>query len=130
MGGLAIRSKVAFTSSAVSSAPSWNCTPWRRIEGVGLAVLGDLPAMRQIRDDRLAAVARVAPDQIVEHASHGAEIEDGAGLMQIEMRRPHRDAMRITPPGLGLGSGALSLNSEPSNFSGTGAAMAKEGDSP
>ena len=26
-GGLAMRSKVAFTSSAVSSAPSWNCTP-------------------------------------------------------------------------------------------------------
>ena len=38
-------------------------------EGVGLAVLGDLPAMRQIRDDRLAAVAGVVPDQIVEHAS-------------------------------------------------------------
>ena len=29
-GGLAMRSKVAFTSSAVSSAPSWNCTPLRR----------------------------------------------------------------------------------------------------
>src|SRR5262249_50049824 len=31
-------------------------------EGVGLAVLGDLPAVRQVRDDGLAAVARVAPD--------------------------------------------------------------------
>ena len=29
-GGLAMRSKVAFTSSAVSSAPSWNSTPLRR----------------------------------------------------------------------------------------------------
>ena len=29
-GGLTMRSKVAFTSSAVSSASSWNCTPWRR----------------------------------------------------------------------------------------------------
>ena len=29
-GGLAMRSNVAFTSSAVSSAPSWNCTPLRR----------------------------------------------------------------------------------------------------
>jgi len=37
---------------------------------------------------------------------------------------------RSTPPDLALGSGALSLNAEPSNFSGTGAAMAKEGDSP
>ena len=31
-------------------------------EGVRLSVLGDLPAMRQVRDDRLAAVARIAPD--------------------------------------------------------------------
>src|SRR5438105_4558978 len=37
---------------------------------------------------------------------------------------------RSTPPDLALGSGALSLNAEPSNFSGTVAAMAKEGDSP
>jgi hypothetical protein len=29
-GGLAIRSKVALTSSAVNSAPSWNSTPRRR----------------------------------------------------------------------------------------------------
>ena len=29
-GGLAIRSKVALTSSEVSSAPSWNCTSLRR----------------------------------------------------------------------------------------------------
>lgn len=29
-GGLTMRSNVAFTSSAVSSAPSWNCTPLRR----------------------------------------------------------------------------------------------------
>ena len=29
-GGLAIRSKVAFTSSAVSSAPSLNCTSLRK----------------------------------------------------------------------------------------------------
>src|ERR1700730_4144140 len=37
---------------------------------------------------------------------------------------------RSTPPDLALGSGALSLNAEPSNGFGTGAAMAKEGDSP
>ena len=66
--------------------------PLAEEKGVSLGVLGDLPAMRQVRDDRLAAVARVAPDQIVEHASHGAEIENGAGLVQVEMRRPHRDA--------------------------------------
>src|SRR6478672_12005343 len=37
---------------------------------------------------------------------------------------------RSTPPDLALGSGALSLKAEPSNFSGSGAAKAKEGDSP
>src|SRR6516164_6728993 len=62
------------------------------MECVGLAVLGDLPAMRQVGDDRLAAVARVAPDQVVEHASLGAQVEDGSGLVHIEMRRPQRDA--------------------------------------
>jgi hypothetical protein len=40
-------------------------------EGVGLAVFGDFPAMRQIRDD-VAAVEGVAPDQVVEHACLGA----------------------------------------------------------
>ena len=30
LGGRAMRSKVAFTSSAVKSAPSWNLTPLRR----------------------------------------------------------------------------------------------------
>jgi len=29
-GGLMMRSNVALTSSDVSSAPSWKCTPWRR----------------------------------------------------------------------------------------------------
>jgi adenylate cyclase len=37
---------------------------------------------------------------------------------------------RSTPPDLAFGSGALSLNPDPSNFSGTGAARAKAGDSP
>jgi hypothetical protein len=32
--------------------------------------------------------------------------------------------------GFSMGSGALSLNAEPSNFSGTGAAMAREADNP
>ena len=62
-------------------------------ERVGLAVLGDLPAMRQIGDDGLAAVARIAPDQVVEHAALGAEIVDRAGLVHVEMRRPLGDAV-------------------------------------
>src|SRR3954451_21638042 len=64
-----------------------------QMEGVGLAVLGDLPAVSEIRDDRLAAVARVAADQIVEHAALRAEIVDGPGLVHVEMRWPHRDAV-------------------------------------
>jgi hypothetical protein len=64
-----------------------------QMEGVGLAVLGDLPAMREVGDDRLAAVARVAADQIVEHATLRAEIVDRPGLVHVEMRRPHRDAI-------------------------------------
>ena len=49
-----------------------------QVERVGLAVLGDFPAMRQIRHDGLAAVARIAPDQVVEHAALGADVADGA----------------------------------------------------
>ena len=64
-----------------------------QVERVGLAVLGDFPAMRQIGDDALAAVARIAPDQVVEHASLGADVADGARLMHVEMRRPIEDAV-------------------------------------
>src|SRR6266478_3885752 len=79
------------------------------MEGIGLAVLGDLPAMRQIRDDRLAAVARVMPDQIVEHACHGTEIEECAGLMQIEMWGTvwNAHAQNAAPLGVRLGRGKL-----------------------
>ena len=78
-------------------------------EGVGLAVLGDLPAMRQIGDDGLTAVARVAPDQIVEHASHCTEVEDGAGLVEVEMRRPHRNAHAHHAAVFGIGLGRFEL---------------------
>jgi len=80
-------------------------------ESVGLAVLGDLPAVRQIGDDRLAAVARVAADQIVEHASHHPEVEEGTGLMKVEMGWPYRDAHahHAARFGVGLGSRELKL---------------------
>ncbi|MGC2202661.1 MAG: hypothetical protein WA633_21305 [Stellaceae bacterium] len=60
-------------------------------EREGFAVLGDLPAMRQIGNDRLAAVAGVVPDQVVEHATHGAECGDRACLVNVEMRRAHQN---------------------------------------
>src|SRR5262249_7252212 len=52
----------------------------------------------QVRNDRLAAVARVMTDQAVEHACHAAEIEERPGLMQIEMWRAQRyaDAQHAT----------------------------------
>ena len=78
-------------------------------EGVGLAVLGDLPAVRQIGDDGFAAVARIATDQVIEHASHRAEIEDRAGLVEVEMRRPHRDAHANDATMLGVGLGRFKL---------------------
>ena len=108
-GGLAMRSKVAFTSSEVNSAPSWNCTPLRRMEGVGLAVLGDLPAMREIGDDGLAAVARVAPDQVVEHAALAAQAVDRAGLMHVEMRRARGDGVSQHAARLRVGLRRLEL---------------------
>src|SRR6266481_4736513 len=96
-----------------------------QMERVGLAVRGNFPAMRQIRDDRLGAVVRIAPDQIVEHAGGGTKNEDGPGLVNIEMGARNGMPWRSTPPDLAFGSGALSLNPDPSNFSGTGAASAK-----
>jgi hypothetical protein len=47
--------------------------------------------MRQIWDD-VVFVEGVAPDQIVEHACLGSQIEEGPGLMDIEMRRTVGDA--------------------------------------
>src|ERR1051326_9062749 len=64
-----------------------------QMKSIGLAVLADLPAMCQIGNDRLAPVARIAPDQIVEHAALCADVVDCRSLVDIEMRRPHRDAV-------------------------------------
>src|SRR5471030_109691 len=64
-----------------------------QVEGVGLAVLGDLPAMRQVGDDSLAAVARIAPHQIVEHAALAAQAVDRARLVKVEMRWPRGDGV-------------------------------------
>jgi len=64
--------------------------------------------MRQIRDD-VAAVERVAADQIVEHAGHRAEIEEGPGLMKIEMGRTVGEAGPQYTPMLGVGLGRLEL---------------------
>src|SRR6266851_3565346 len=71
------------------------------MECVGLAVRGNFPAMRQIRDNRLGAIVRIAPDQIVEHAGCGPKNEDGTGLVNIEMRSTQRHAMAQHAAGFG-----------------------------
>jgi hypothetical protein len=78
-------------------------------EGIGLAVLGDLPAVRQVGNDGLAAVARIAPHQVVEHATLAAQAVDGARLMEVEVRRPHGDAVLQHAALLGVGLGCCEL---------------------
>ena len=82
-----------------------------QVERVGLAVLGDLPAMGEIGDDGLAAVARIAANEIVEHAALAAEAVDRARLVHVEMRRPRGDAVaqHAAALGVGLGRGELKL---------------------
>src|SRR4029077_1783079 len=67
------------------------------VKCVGLAVLRDFPAMRQIGHDGLATVARITPDQVVEHAALGADVADSARLMHVEMRGAIEDAVTQHP---------------------------------
>ena len=78
-------------------------------EGVGLAVLGNLPAVGEVGNDGLAAVARVAADEIVEHAPLGAEIIDGARLVHVEVRRTAGDAVAQNAATFGIGLGRPEL---------------------
>ncbi|MER2603222.1 MAG: hypothetical protein ABTR27_12790, partial [Candidatus Competibacter phosphatis] len=74
-------------------------------ERVGLVVLRDFPAMREVGNDGLAAVARIAPNEVVEHAALAAEAVDRAGLVEVEMRRPRSDAVTQHATCLGVGLG-------------------------
>jgi hypothetical protein len=62
--------------------------------------------VREIGDDRLAAVARIVPDQIVEHWGHRAQCPECPGLVNIEMGRAHQksDAQHAAGFGIGLRS--------------------------
>src|SRR5580700_3896002 len=68
-----------------------------QVKRVGLGVLGDFPAMRQIGDDGLATVARITPSQVVEHAALSADVADRARLMLVEMRRALENAVAHHP---------------------------------
>jgi hypothetical protein len=78
-------------------------------EGVGLAVLGDLPAVGEVGDDGLAAVARITANEVVEHAALAAEAVDGARLVHVEMRRAGGDAVAQHAAALGVGFGRPEL---------------------
>jgi len=54
-------------------------------EAIGLAVLCNIPAVCEIGDYCFAAVTRVTPYQVVEHAGLGAQIVECPRLMDIEM---------------------------------------------
>ena len=56
-------------------------------ERVGRAILGDVPTVSQVGDDRLAAVTRIMPDQVIIHATLRPDAADGAGLLEVEMRQ-------------------------------------------
>src|SRR5215813_14142330 len=83
--------------------------PLAQEECVGLGVLGYLPTMREIGDDGLAAVARIVPDEVVEHAALCAEAVDRAGLVYIEVRWAHRNAIAQDTAALGVGLGCSEL---------------------
>jgi len=59
-------------SSAVKLGAVVKLHVFAQEERIGLAVLGDLPTVSEIGNDGLAAVARVAANEIVEHASPGS----------------------------------------------------------
>ena len=61
-------------------------------EGIGLAVRRNLPALRQVWNDRLT-VQRMTPDQVVVHGALGRHVGHGAGLMHVEMCRGTQDAI-------------------------------------
>src|SRR5882757_6713551 len=79
------------------------------VERVGLAVLADFPAVRQVGDDGLAAVARIAPHQVVEHAALAAQAVDRTRLVEVEVRRPRGDGVFQHATGFGVGLRRLEL---------------------
>ena len=68
----AIERRLHIICSEVRSVAELHPLPQK--ERIGLAVLGNLPAVREIGDDGLAAATWIAPDQVIEHACHGTEV--------------------------------------------------------
>src|SRR5262249_25680946 len=72
-------------------------------EGIGLAVFGDLPAVGEIGNNGLATIARIAANEVVEHAALAAEAVDGARLVHVEMRGARGDAVAQYTTAFGVG---------------------------
>jgi hypothetical protein len=62
-------------------------------ECVGFPVLGNLPTVCQVRNDGLATIAWVTPNQVIVHAALGVYIGVGAGLVHIKMGRGTEDSI-------------------------------------
>ena len=60
---------MALTSSAVRCGAVVEFAPPAQKERIGFAIWRDLPTVRQVWDDGLAAVQRITPDQIVVHTA-------------------------------------------------------------
>src|SRR5882672_10109918 len=75
-----------------------------QVEGVLLTVGRDLPALREVGNDRLA-VLRTAPQQRVVHRALRPDVGHGAGLVDVEVRRRvvHGVAKRAAALGAGIG---------------------------
>src|SRR3984893_15694211 len=83
--------------------------PFAQEKRVGRTVLGDLPAVSQVGDDRLATVERVVANEIVEHRGHRAERPDRSRLVDAEMWRAHQYAVAQHAAALRVGFGGLQL---------------------
>src|SRR5712691_2369669 len=98
-GGLAMRSKVALMSSAVSSAPSWNCTPFRCTHGHAHA---QHAAPLRVRLGRGKLEFRAVEfernvGRMTEAPAHsiGARRRGGAALHEIAAAPPRACGMRV-----------------------------------
>ena len=61
-------------------------------ESIGLAIWCNLPALRQIWNDRLT-VHWMTPNQVVIHGSLGCHVRYSAGLMHVEVCRGAQDTV-------------------------------------
>ena len=66
-GGLQIRSSVPFYVGGGEVGAIMELSALAQVERIGLAIPGNIPAMREVWDNALAAVARIAAYQVVEH---------------------------------------------------------------